>query len=60
MKIGLATPAAEDAEEATEPKGPGLMDMAGKKAAKGILAAITAGDAAALDAALKAHYQACE
>lgn len=49
----------DGAEEGGEPEAASLSSMAGRKAAKNILAAIESGDSAALDKALTAHYEAC-
>lgn len=45
-------------EEATEEK-PDMAKSASLSAAKDALAAFESGDAAALDSALRAHYEAC-
>ncbi len=61
----IGKPKADDAEEMGESDGqdssdsPSLSDVAGRKAAKGVLAAIEASDPGALDKALRAHYEAC-
>jgi len=64
MVIGAGKPGKKEAEEKegeemSEEASPGLSGMARKKAAKGVLSAIESGDSAALDKALKAHYDAC-
>ncbi len=50
----------DTAEEGAEAdSGPSLDDMAGMRAAKQLLSAIDSGDAAAVNKALKAHYDSC-
>ncbi len=58
MKLGLAE-GLEEPMPAEESEGVDLSAMAGEKAASKVLAALKAGDAKALDSALRAHYEAC-
>jgi hypothetical protein len=58
MFLGKKKEAEGGEEEKAEEAGPSLSGMASKKAASRILAAIESGDSAALDSALKSHYEA--
>lgn len=64
MKFGTYEKDDEEKSEMSEmhgeKEGPSLSDMAGRKAASKVLAALEAGDPGMLDKALRAHYAACE